>query len=216
MLRLFTFVLVLMAVASCASMVSYETAKESLQSAPSCCESLAQFQYEPLAEGEGVSFKLDASSQAFEFETGKSYFKAFRLPAKALPYQIKITSYAIGMHINKAHIFYPQVDLLDDRFSIIEPSVPGEFMLRKAGFNETLAETGGLAVKLEGTVLVDNPDAKYVLVFTTRELMAGTSLYSTRQAIPIILPGLVTAVPGPKGIVAINHSPFGLMHISIE
>ena len=38
-------------------MVSYETARESLHGAAICCESMAQFPYDPLAEGEGAPGK---------------------------------------------------------------------------------------------------------------------------------------------------------------
>ena len=196
-------------------MVSHETAREGLRGAGICCESMSQFRYDPLAEGEGARFNLDASSTAFNFESGKSYFKAFRLPEKTLPYRIKITSFALGETINKAHIFYPQVALLDDRFAIVRQSAPGDFILSKAGFKEAASETWGVPVKIEGSVLVNNPDAKYVLVFTTQKLMSGTSPYEARQVVPIIVPGVVTAIPGRKETVFIPHSPFGLLHVAI-
>jgi len=196
-------------------MVSYEKASDSLSSSGICCGSMAQFKYDLLAGEGAVSFKLDASSDAFDFESGKSYFKAFLLPDKTLPYRIKIASYALGETINKAHVFYPQVALLDDRFVIVRQGVPDGLRLRKVGFQEAAAETGGLPIKLEGSVLVDNPSAKYLVVYTTRKLMSGTTPYVTRQVIPIILPGLVTAVPGTMGAVHIRHSPFGLLRMEI-
>lgn len=196
-------------------MVSYEKAADSLRSSRSCCTSMAQFKYDPLAAEGGIGFKLDASSDAFDFESGKSYFKAFRLPEKAPPYRIKISSYALGETINKAHIFYPQIALLDDHFAVVRQGVPAGLRLRKVGYKEAVAETGGLPLKLEGAVLVDDPRAKYLVVYTTRKSMSGVSPYVTRQTIPVILPGLVTAVPGARGTVQIRHSPFGLLHMEI-
>jgi maltose operon protein len=204
-----------MTVASCATGVSYEKASDSLRSSGVCCESMAQFKYDQLTGDGVVSFKLDASSDAFNFESGKSYFKAFRLPGKALPYRVRIASFALGQAINTAHIFYPQVALLTDRLAIVSQSTPADFTLSKVGFREAASEAWALPLKLEGTVLVDNPGAKYVLVFTTRKLMSSTSPYVARQVIPIILPGLVTAVPGGKQTVLIQHSPYGLLHVEI-
>lgn len=212
MLRVVSLALVLMTVASCATMVSYENARDSLRSSGVCCESIAQFKYEQLAGDGDVSFNLDASSDAFNFQTGKSYFKAFRLPEKALPYRIKITSYALGEQIHNAHIFYPQVALLDDRFAIVRQSAPGDFSLRKV---KATSETWGLPVKLEGSILVDTPNAKYVLVFTTQTLMRGASPYVTPKIVPIIVPGIVGAIPVGEETVLIRHSPFGQLHIEI-
>jgi hypothetical protein len=215
MFRIVSIVLVLMTVASCATMVSYEEASETLRNSRSCCDSIAKFKYDQLAGDGAVSFKLDASSDAFDFESGKSYFKAFRLPEKTLPYRIKIASYALGETVKKAHVFYPQVALLDDRFAIVGQSAPGDFWLGKAGFKEAAAQTWGLPVKLEGIIRVDKPNAKYILVFTTRKLMSSTSAYVTRQVVPIIVPGLVTALPGQQEAIQIRHSPFGLLHMEI-
>lgn len=196
-------------------MVTYETARESLQRAGVCCESMAQFRYQPLAEGEGVRFNLDASSTAFLFDSGKSYFKAFRLPGKTLPYRIKVTSFALGETIDKAHIFNPQVALLDDRFATVGQSAPGDFSFGKAGFTEAAEKTWGLGLKIEGSVLVDNPRARYVVIFTTPQLMRGTIPYETRRAIPVIVPGLVTAIPGGKEIASVRYSPFALLHVAV-
>ena len=196
-------------------MVSHDNAVDSLRRARNCCDSIAQFKYDQLTKVEGISFKLDASSDAFDFQSGKSYFRAFHLPEKAPPYRIKVTSWALGEHVNKAHIFYPQVALLDEGFDIVGQSVPGDFVLGKAGVGETVSETWGLPIKLEGYVLVDYPSAKFVLVFTTQKLMNGTSPYVSRQVVPIILPGVVTAVPGPEETVLIRHSPFGLLRLEI-
>lgn len=200
-----------MAVTSCATMVTHDTAVNSLSSARICCASFAQFGYIQLNESEGVSFKLDETSDAFGFPSGKSYFKALRLPQKALPYRIKITSFALGEHIDKAHVFFPQAALLDDRFAVIRQSTPGDFSLKKV----TPGETWGLPVKIEGYAVVDDQRARYLLVFTTRELMSDTSPYETLRVKPVILPGVVTAIPTHKEKILIPHSPFGLLQLKI-
>lgn len=213
--RMVFLFLFLTSIMSCATMVSYENAVDSLRSARSCCNSIEQLKYGHLTEAEGISFNLDASSEAFDFPSGKSYFKAFQVTEKVTPYHIIIISWALGEHINKAHIYYPQVALLDSNFRIVRQSAPGDFVLSKAGVGETVSETWGLPVKLEGSILVDDPSVKFVLVYTTQELMTSASPYIARQAIPIIVPGVVTAIPGPEETVFIRHSPFGLLHIEI-
>lgn len=215
MSRIISIIPVLVLLASCATLVTYETARASLQSAAVCCESMAQFRYEPLAEGEEVRFNLDASSTAFVFESGKSYFKAFRLPGKTLPYRVKVTSFALGDTIERAHIFNPQVALLDDSFAIVGQRAPGDFTFGKAGFSEAAEKTWGLRLKFEGSVLVDNPRARYVVIFTTPRLMTGSIPYETRRAIPVFLFGVVGTIPGPKEIVRIRYSPFALLYVAV-
>lgn len=209
--RLIPLVLVLMTVTSCATMVTHETAEESLRESRTCCESFAQLGYDQLAESGTVSFNLDASSRTYNFQTGKSYFKAFRLPARHLPYHIRISSFALGEVIMKAHIFDPQIALLDDHYAIIKQSIDSDFFLKKAGMKETL----GLPIKLEGDFLIDEPNAQYLLVFTTQEKMRATTPYETYTVKPVILPGLVTAIPTGKEAIQIPHSPFGLLQLEV-
>lgn len=152
---------------------------------------------------------------AFNFESGKSYFKAFRLPELSLPYNIKITSYALGDTIREAHIFYPRVALLDEYYAVIWQSAPADFEISRMGFGETASATGGLPVKLEGTVVVDSPNQMYALIYTTRQLMDTTTPYITLQTVPVIVPGLVTVIPTGKQVVQIRHSPFGLLRVEI-
>jgi hypothetical protein len=67
----------------------------------------------------------------------------------------------------------------------------------------------GLPLRLEWDILVDEPDTGYLVLHTTEQALAGRSSTTTRQAIPIILPGVVTAVPGRKQGVDVAHSPDG-------
>ena len=210
------FVLLSILVASCAAMVSYEKAVDSLRNSGVCCESIKQFRYDQLSGAEPVSIKLDSSSDAFNFQSGKSFLKAFHLPEKEKPYIIKVTSFTLGESIYKAHIFYPQVALLDDRFDIVRQSVPEDFLLSKAGTKETAFETGGVPVKLEGSFLVDNPNAKYVLVFTTKKLLDNKSMYVVMGFSPLIVPGVVGVIPTGLESVFIKHSPFGFLRIKVE
>ena len=148
--RLIPLVSAFMAIVSCAYMVSHEKAVDRLGKARNCCESIAQFRYDQLTEGKGVKFNLDETTDAFNFETGKSYFKAFRLPDKAVPYGLRIRSFAMGEQLYQAHIFYPQIALLDEHFAIIRQSNARDFLLSKAGFVEIMSENWGLQLKLEG------------------------------------------------------------------
>jgi len=208
------FMPLLALVASCGTMVTYQEAADSLRDARVCCESMAQFKYEPLTEGEGIRFNLDASSDAFAFATGKSYFKALRLPDREIPYRVRIRSFALGETVDNAHIFFPQIALLNDRFAVVGQSSPGDFSLRKTDIAGP--ETWGVPLKFEGSILINNPNVKYLVVFTTPALMQRTEPHEVINVVPVILPGVVGAVPAGKRTVRIRHSSFGLLHIEIS
>ncbi|NIX00506.1 MAG: hypothetical protein GWN13_20095, partial [Phycisphaerae bacterium] len=161
---------------------------------------MAEFEYESLPTEEAVIFRIDEKSDAFVFPSGKSYFKAFRLPKKEVPYRIHVKSFALGETIDKAHIFYPQVALLDGSFTVAKQSDPGDFVVKKAGLKETASISWGLLMlKLEGSMLVDIPNAKYLVIYTTKELLRKTSKHMAKQIqpIPAPIPGgvLIGAVP---------------------
>jgi hypothetical protein len=223
MFRLIALAVAFMAIVSCAYMVSHEKAVDSLGKARSCCESIAQFRYDQLTEGKGVKFNLNETSDAFTFETGKSYFKAFRLPDKAVPYGLRIRSFAMGGQLDQAHIFYPQIALLDEHFAIIRQSNARDFLLSKAGWAETTSHNynvinGGLKLKLEGYARVEDPGVKYVLIFTTQELMSTTSPYEVLGWYQVFMPiygGMLVSIPKGREIIDIQHSPFGMLNLEI-
>ena len=221
MLRTIFLIFVLLLISSCAAMVTHQTAINSLMDATPCCTSMAEFRYVPLSLDEPINFRLDKNSESFVFPTGKSYFKAFSLPNKKTPYRIRIKSFALGETIDKAHIFYPQLALLNSRFIVIKQSDPRDFTLMKAGMSETASVNWGLLMlKLDGSILDDISDARYLVVYTTKELMGKTSGHMAKQIQPIPVPiprGIMTGAL-PEGEVPVNipHSPFGWLSVMIE
>jgi hypothetical protein len=90
--------------------------------------------------------------------------------------------------------------------------------LRKAGFIETMKETGGLGSKLEGSIQFDaeNKNEKYIVLVTTESLLREKIFKTYRTFIPIILPGFVTILPGREENVAIiPASPMGYLNVSL-
>ncbi len=205
---------VMLFIASCAA--TYEQALKSLRDAKECCRSMAEFPYEPLPEGKPVNVTLDASSPAFNFETGKSYFKAFSLPKKQVPYYVRIKSFGLGETIQSAHIFYPQLALLDEHYNVLAKNDPGAVFVAKAGVAETAAVSWtALSIKFEDSLLVDRPDARFVVIYTTNDMLITVSPYSSVRIAPVMLPGLVTAVPIGTDTIYIPHSPHGILSIEV-
>ncbi len=198
--------------------VPYTKTITQYQNAAICCASMEQFSFETLKIGDSKSFDLNERSPAFQFATGKSYFKAFLLPQSSYPYVITVTSYMLGDSIDSAYILFPQIITLNEDYKLMRSSDPNNVMLLKAGFSETARETWGLMYKLvvELPYEESNKPEKYLIVLTTSELLGAKSSLSTLRVAPIVWPGMVGAIPVGTKEVLIPHSPAGRINVSLR
>lgn len=209
----FTFILLLnvLLLSGCAK--SYEAANKELAAANPCCRNFSEFTYEKLAQDKPLIFDLDQSSPAFLFDSGKSFFKAIRLPDHTLPYKIKIRSYAEGMSIPASHIFYPEILLLKEDFNIENEIIP-EFIMERddlAAIKENTRKRGGLGIRLSGEILITSPEQRYMLIMTSDELLSSSSEWF------IYLPSILVYSPlaPTEGPVTIYHSPIGRIVLEV-
>ncbi len=188
------------------------------QNAAICCVSIDKFSFETLRIGDSKSFDLNERSPAYQFLTGKSYFKAFLLPQSSYPYIITVTSYMLGDSIDSAYILFPQIITLNEDYKLMRSSDPNNVRLLKAGFSETAKETWGLMYKLVVDLHFEesNKLEKYLTVLTTSELLGAKTSLSTLRVAPIVWPGVAGAIPVGTKEVLIPHSPAGRINISLR
>jgi maltose operon protein len=196
----------------------YSTVIKNYQDATVSCDSMHEFNFESIRIGDSKSFDLDENSPAYVFDTGKSYYKAFVLPQSSCPFQISIRSYMLGDHIDSAYIFFPQALTLNRNHEVVRSTDPLIFQFKKAGFIETLIQTGGLMYKIEGQISFTekNKTEKYLVILTTNELLEAKTSTSTWRTVPIIFPGIVGAIPIGKYEVLVPHSPTGRISITAQ
>lgn len=108
--------------------ITTESIRQNLNAKPSCCKSMGEFKYDALELGSHAAFQLSDKSPVFVFETGKSYFKAFSLPAggKLLRVSSQPTG-SIALETEKySQAFCPRALFLDEAFNPIfaSDSVP--------------------------------------------------------------------------------------------
>lgn len=191
----------------------YASVMKSYQDAPLCCRSVKEFEFQKLTVGQSVNFEIDVHSKAYLFDTGKSYFKSFELPPYVKPYHIVVASYMLGDHIDSAYIFFPYVMIMDKDYRIVRSIGRETFELKKTG----VTETWGLRYKLEGGMdfREENANEKYLIILTTDELLKAKTSLKTMKAVPIILPGIVGAVPVGKEEKLVPHSPAGKITVTV-
>jgi hypothetical protein len=133
----------------------------------------AEFRYEPLPAEGAVDFVIDAHSPTFEFQSGTSAFRAFRLPDGAGPYYVEVRSFLDGPpDPGRARVFYPVVAVLTDDY-LVSRSTELE-LLR---FDLPVLE-GTTRPAYRVTIGVDplRTHERYLVVFTPARLMAGRAL----------------------------------------
>ena len=183
-----------------------------------CCSSMYEFTFDALQVGYSKSFDINEKSPAYQFITGKSYFKAFLLPQSSYPYVVTVTSYMVGDNIDSAYIFCPQIITLNEERVPIRSTDPKNLKLIKAGFFETAKETWGLMYKLEMELpfTEDNKIEQYLIVLTTDDRLRAKTSLSTLRAVPIVFPGVVGVIPVGTREVLIPHSPAGHIKITLD
>jgi maltose operon protein len=189
--------------------VSREQAHDTLAAATPCCSSLQSLPYQPLRPGEKVVFDVDERSPSFVFPSGKSYFKAFALPENGAPGRIELRSYAQGDRIDRAHVFYPGLLMLDRDFRVVAEVVPALASAR--GTNKAAMEENswGMPARLQGGVQIE-PAYRYMIVRTTASLLAKHSSYLEPAR------GIGAAIGTvPQGQFAIAHSPVGRIVVEL-
>lgn len=187
-----------------------------LQRAVPCCTTLAGLPFRSLPADRVQLVTIGKQSPVFDFGTGRSYVAALELPPIEPPYIVQVRSYALGDLPQRSRVFYPAVLLLNARHEVLAGREPEELPVVKTRYRDATRENRwGLPLRLEWDILVDEPDTRYLVIYTTEQGLATRSTTTTRQAVPIILPGIVTALPGEKRDVDVVHSPDGRLAVQV-
>lgn len=139
--------------------------------AAECCSDPAQFAFADTALPGRLELAIDAASPLFEFQSGRSYFHALRLPAGDASYRIRIRSLLRGDG-DRTRVFYPVVALLDENYIVTRVSSLDHLRLEPG-----LATPGGssalsLTVRIDPKVTIE----RYLVVFTPAVLLGDPPL----------------------------------------
>ncbi len=190
----------------------YTAALQKLQDKDPCCESIAELGFEKLRLGQSLGVEMGGPSKAFNFESGKSFFASYELPYYEDSYSIVVRSFMIGDQIDKAYIFFPHMVTLDEEFNVVREIGKESFR-----FNKTfMGESWGLPYKLEARIEFDRDRAeKYLIIMTTEEMLLMKSSIETMKLVPLVMPGLVTAMPLGRKDAVVPHAPVGRLRVTV-
>jgi hypothetical protein len=133
-----------------------------------CCSDPAQFSFNDTTLPGRLEFEIGPRNPLFEFQSGRSFFAALRLPGGESSYRIRIKSLLRGAG-DDTRVFYPVVALLDDNFVVTRVSSVDHLRLEPA-----LATPGGasglaLTVRIDPSIAVE----RYLVVFTPAVLLGA-------------------------------------------
>lgn len=154
-----------------------------LNASTPCCRSFDELTYTPLPIGD-IEFDIGPTGPTFEFDTGKSFFKAFALPERTGPLKIRITSFS---NIKVGGYFQPDVLLLDGDKKVSR-RIPAPLLqqpARRIGFFQ-MTKTGEFEIPA-------GEKYSFLIIRTTDELLATSERTLDRST---IAPGVTFETPG--------------------
>jgi maltose operon protein len=151
------------------------TAREFHEAAPiAAYQGFADFPFEKLSLKDNRLFLIDEHSPAFNFATGKSFFRAFALPQSSTPYTVTLRSYLVGPTLKNGYIFAPRAIFLDDSFTVTRTLGTDDFHYANPGFFENMGGKGlSWRAMLEGSTRIDRSarDEHYLIILTTKKAL---------------------------------------------
>ena len=165
--RAVSLVVVFSLCAGCATYPPLGDAQDALENSPVCCSSFREISYRLLMPGDTAKVELDLRSSAYNFDTGKSFFSAFKLPQSDTPLEVTVKSYFAG------DVFYPVVTILNSKHEVTRKIGVETFRYVEPGLIER-GHVGGTFVA------TTDMDETFVIVHTTSELV-GRSLTTNSE-----------------------------------
>lgn len=176
-----------------------------LDRAPLCCTTFAQFNFEPLAIDQVRSVKLSAERPAFQFDSGKSFFYAARLPAFTTPLVLTVDSLGVLAGEGRSSVFLPEILLLDAQYRVTR-RIPAENFKRVRGAD------------LSGNVFInaENAAEAYLVLFTRSARATESTLVKTYAPHPYYFGYSALTLDGSEYNVALPFGPIGLVTLKLQ
>jgi hypothetical protein len=141
-----------------------------------CCEDPSRFGWQTLPSGGSVDFAIDRKSPLFEFQSGKSFFHAFRLPSAGGPYTLELRSFLDDADSPRnARVFFPVMAILTDDFLVSRATDLEALRFDLPMLEQTIAPAYRVQLPLDPA----NTRERYLVVFTPKELLATRGVQVT-------------------------------------
>jgi len=185
--------------------ISSEEASSQLSEVTSCCDDLQKLNYEQLSDDTVQYLAFDNRSPAYDFASGKSFYKAYRLDANISELTVRVD----GLFYNT--VFAPQVMLLDSQFKQTRIIRANKFTYQQAKLLNGDELNASFTINRPN---LNNPaNETYFIIYSTNEAMQGSTTIThpaklDAQARSLVEPDIADPV--------INHSAMGVVKLQFE
>ena len=138
-------------------------------------ERISDLKYQKLDIESVNKFELGDDGEAFDFGAGKTFYKAFKLPADSGEYtHIEVRSGFNTVAQAFGHVPYPRIMLLDESHNIA---------LDKYSEMKQASDWDG-DVEFKDEIAL-NPEAKYLVLFTSPDTLDGSIMWNYSMVLPV-------------------------------
>ncbi|HXV22229.1 MAG TPA: MalM family protein [Desulfuromonadales bacterium] len=185
------------------------------------------FKFEKIAFNKKHFFRITKDDQVFEFDSGRSFFKAFEIPTDNEIINVRLKSFAVEDNfriIGKIdyYIFYPFIAFLDSNMNFTRATTP-EMLISIGIFNMFNFENGGLEMNF--TIDQKEFNEKYIVVYTKEKYIDDSEsvVIGSNSTFYNTVPGgggSVMVIPSDVDTTFSNNdekaSPFGQLRITLS
>jgi hypothetical protein len=191
---------------------SREAAIQALATATPCCHVWADLPFHDALPDEPREFRIDAFSPVADIEGERTHFLTFVLPRYEKPYRVVFQTQPSARHLGNSFLLAPTVTLLNADYQPLSSTDVSLCVY----INWRPSMSGGF-----GAVTVDNPNAQYLVVTTSRKQLEATTYWAQSPTsfsninIPSASPlaGITQAAPVTSGSFDVPHGPEGALYI---
>lgn len=191
---------------------SRDAALKRLAAATPCCHAWADLPFHATLPDSPRGFTVDQFSPVADLGGERTHFLAFVLPKYRQAYRVVFQAQPSARHLGNSFLLAPTVTLLDADYKPISNTDVALCVY----INWRPSMSGGF-----GAVKIDNPDAHYLVVTTSKKQLAATTYWAQSPTsfsnvnVPSAsaLAGIKPVTPVTSGSFNVAHGPEGTLHV---
>ncbi|HEX5489547.1 MAG TPA: hypothetical protein VFX04_10430 [Rhodanobacteraceae bacterium] len=191
---------------------SRDAAMQRLETKPPCCHAWADLPFHDILPREPREFTVDRFSPVAVLDGEHTHFLTFELPKFRKSYRVVFQTQPSARHLGNSFLFAPTVTLLNANY---EPISRTDVALC-VYINWRPSMSGGF-----GAVTIDNPNAQYLVVTTSKKQLAATTYWaqSPTSFSDVNVPSasafasIKPSTPVTRGSFNVPHGPEGTLYL---
>lgn len=148
---------------------SRDAALQDLKDATPCCQAWADLPYHDALPDEPRAFTLDKFNPVADIDGDRTHFLTFVLPKYTKPYRVVFQAQPSARHLGNSFLLAPTVTLLNADYQPLSSTDVSLCVY----INWRPSMSGGF-----GAVKIDNPDAQYLVVTTSKKQLEATTYWA--------------------------------------